>query len=1124
MAQGLCMSLLGDVHIARDDVPVTGFVSGKALALLCYLAVAGRAHFRPALAGLLWGDMPEADALMNLRQALTNLRRLVGPHLNITRQQVAFNHDSPYWLDVERFEARLAGGTPDAGIEPLQEAVELYRGDFMAGFYVRDAPAFEEWMLAQAARLRTSALGGLHKLALMYARQGDYEQGIATTRRLLELEPWHEEAHRQLMLLLARAGRRGAALAQYQTCHQVLAEELGVEPAAETTALYDRIQAAEAAGRPNLPPQPTSFVGRQAEVAEIQYLLLDEPDCRLLNLVGPGGIGKTRLALAAATQAFDTFPQDTYFVSLMPVGEVEFIVPAMAEALHFTFYGQADPKDQLLDYLRHKTLLLVVDNFEHLRAGAGLLSDILRQAPQVTVLATSRERLNLQEEWVYEVQGLPFPADDVKTSEVLPTLGGKPGEDSEVLTPYSAIELFLQRAHQAQVSFAPSAAEAADMVRICQLVEGMPLGLELAAPWIRSLSCREIADEIERSLDFLTSRLQNVLERHRSLRVVFEQTWKRLSAAERAVLSRLSVFRGGCTRQAAEQVAGATLPVLSSLVDKALLRHTNTGRYELHELIRQFAEAQLQTDPEAVQQAQRRHRDYFIAFLEARTGGVKERRQFETLAEITADIDNVRLAWRGAVANRESEAIERSAECLFIYHLYRNGYDEGLLEFGRAVSTFAALPDAHAGDVWPKELFIPDEKKNLLGLLLAGYGYFLAHRRDLQKGQILLEQTLSLLRGKAPGDRRQEAFALLWLGWAHYFQGQIIEGQRCARESLIHLTEIADHWGEGWALLLLGCCVREGRPAEAAEVFRTGLTLCQKSGDQIVLSYLSYNMGAVNRELGRYAQAQQHIDLAVTISEKLNNFIGLGYTLFGRGRLEIDQGKYRQAINTLQLALTYFNKVGTVHASRALIWLGQAHHLQGDYDLAAQLYGQGLEALKAADSKLSLTHCLNYLGCLWLDQGKLHQAEQFQRESLALLQEIGQEPAIIAATLRYLGQVMLASGKHRHTEARDHFRQALELATQYQLAPLALDICRSVAQLLAQTEEIEQAVELLALVEQHEASTFETRKKARQFLAALTDQLPAEMAGAAQARGQTRDVWGATQDLLVEFLSPDLID
>jgi predicted ATPase len=222
----------------------------------------------------------------------------------------------------------------------------------------------------------------------------------------------------------------------------------------------------------------------------------------------------------------------------------------------------------------------------------------------------------------------------------------------------------------------------------------MPLGIELAAAWIRSLRCRDIAVEIEQSFDFLTTTLRNMPERHRSLRVVFEQTWQRLSVAERAVLRQMSLFRGGCTREAAEQVTQATLGVLSSLVDKALVRRINTGRYELHELIRQFAETQLQTDPEMTQQAQKRHRDYFVAFLEAKTSGVKGRTQKETLLEIKTDIDNVRLAWRRVVAEQDANALERCAECLFVYYIYGNGYDEGQKEFRRAASAFANVADA----------------------------------------------------------------------------------------------------------------------------------------------------------------------------------------------------------------------------------------------------------------------------------------------------------------------------------------------------------------------------------------------------------------------------------------------
>ena len=244
MANELHLTLLGNPEVRRDGVPVTNLRSRKAMALLCYLAVTGRPHRRSFLVGLLWGQMPEAHARNNLSKALTHLRRAVGSHLHISRRELAFDRERPYWLDVEAFEQSASAL---ADIEGLQRAVELYRGDFLEGFYVHQSPAFEEWVLAQRARLRELALQALHTLATHHSRRGTAGHATAMqyTTRLLALDPWREEAHRQLMVLLARSGQRSAALAQYQTCFQALADELGVEPAEETVALYEQIRAGQ---------------------------------------------------------------------------------------------------------------------------------------------------------------------------------------------------------------------------------------------------------------------------------------------------------------------------------------------------------------------------------------------------------------------------------------------------------------------------------------------------------------------------------------------------------------------------------------------------------------------------------------------------------------------------------------------------------------------------------------------------------------------------------------------------------------------------------------------------------------------------------------------------------------
>ncbi|MGH2523303.1 MAG: BTAD domain-containing putative transcriptional regulator, partial [Anaerolineales bacterium] len=356
----LTLKLFGKPQVSLGGAAVTGFISAKAQALLFYLAVTGRPHTREALAGLLWGEMPEAQAGKNLRNALSNLRTLAGPYLLITRDEVALNRESPYWLDVEVFLTALAGDLSKRALETLHNAVELYQGDFLEGFHVAEALALEEWMLGQRSLLKGLMVQALHTLVVKHLEREEYAAGIDYANRLLTLEPWREETHRHLMILLARSRQRSAALAQYEACRQVLAAELGVEPMPETTALYRRLTAAAAPPPHNLPPQPTAFVGREAELAETARYL-NNPNAQLLTLVGPGGIGKTRLALQAAARCVEPeanveprFVDGVFFVPLAADstlgagGPQASLIAAMADALHFDFQGPVHPQAQLL--------------------------------------------------------------------------------------------------------------------------------------------------------------------------------------------------------------------------------------------------------------------------------------------------------------------------------------------------------------------------------------------------------------------------------------------------------------------------------------------------------------------------------------------------------------------------------------------------------------------------------------------------------------------------------------------------------------------------------------------------------------------------------------------------------
>ena len=400
----LSLSYLGAPQITRDNALIENFISNKVPALLAYLAVTRRAHTRDKLAALLWGEISDADAKNNLRQALTNLRKIADQELTITRDSIEFSGDC--FLDSVQFELDIKTASsldPIPASVILTDSLRLYRGDFLEGFHIRDAPDFEDWMLAERARLRELALQTLHTLTQFHTQRGHFTEAISFASRLLSFDPWREEAHRQLMLLQARTGQWTAALAQYETCKKILEKELGVEPALETTSLYERIRSARQASRHNITASSTEFIGREIELENLRQRLAD-PACRLITLTGLGGIGKTRLAQETARACADMFINGAWMIPLAAV-EVDGLVPAIGNSFDFPF-TKGDAKKQLLNYLRQKELLLVMDNFEHLLESSALVSEILQAAPDAKILVTSRARLDIEGEWVVELSGL----------------------------------------------------------------------------------------------------------------------------------------------------------------------------------------------------------------------------------------------------------------------------------------------------------------------------------------------------------------------------------------------------------------------------------------------------------------------------------------------------------------------------------------------------------------------------------------------------------------------------------------------------------------------------------------------------------------------------------------------
>jgi predicted ATPase/DNA-binding SARP family transcriptional activator len=750
------------VQVEKEGSVVRDFESRKALALLGYLARHDQPVSRSHLAGLFWGDKEEARGRRNLSRELSQLSAHLPGCFQADYHTVQFLPPNICWVDTLAFAELVRSGVEKTQLsfsskakppsepikivtdwfpyhlaegihsEKLAQAVALYRGDFMTGYFLDDCPEFEAWLVREQEGWRRQITELLERLIAYHARQGGNDQALFYARRWLELEPWRERAHRYLMILLAQRGERTAALAQFEICRRALAEELAVDPGQATVALYEQIRAGELRGgavptggfaqeqrsrgeiftAAPLPPRPpadplassapvplhqvptpaTSFIGREEELAQIAAHFND-PACRLLTLVGPGGVGKTRLAVQAAWQATrpspkagargtPSFADGVYFIPLDALSSAEFLVSTLADALNFTFYSGANPTNQLLNFLREKRLLLVLDNFEHLLAGAELIADILKQVPQVKILVVSRERLNLQEEYLLPIQGLKVSETDIhpRASKTRSRLA---------LEEYSAVQLFLQRAQTVNSGFTLSEAEKLCVAHVCRLTEGTPLAIELASAWLRLLSCQEIAQEIEQNLDFLTTSLRNVPERQRSLRAVFDYSWQLLSAEERRVFRQLAVFTGGFQQEAARQVIGASLPLLLTLVDKSLLRRTETGRYTRHLLLWQYAAEKLAETPQEKEKIQDLHGHYYAAFLHERAARLKGGQQRESLAEIGLEIENIRAAWRWAVERGQINSLDQALESLFHFYDMRSWFQEGAEMFGLAAASLA---------------------------------------------------------------------------------------------------------------------------------------------------------------------------------------------------------------------------------------------------------------------------------------------------------------------------------------------------------------------------------------------------------------------------------------------------
>ena len=771
--------------------------------------------------------------------------------------------------------------------------------------------------------------------------------------------------------------------AQHATFVRVARGELGTDRLGHLSTLLHPpgVSPTSAASRKNLPVLPTPLIGRHRELADLHQLISD-PQCRMLTLVGPGGIGKTRLAIEAASQLQDDFADGVYFVPLAPLDSSRFIVPVIAQSMGFAFLSSnsAEPKTQLLNYLQEKRLLLLLDNIEHLlkEPGIELFAELLACAPDVKLLGTSREPLNLQHEWVFAVHGLPVPEDPSSTQ----------------VSQDTSIELFLQRARRAHVGFDATTDDYPAILRICRLLDGTPLAIELAAAWVRTLTCEEIAQEIELGLDLLNSSARDLPARHRSMRAVFDHSWKLLSDDERRALARLSVFRGGFDREAAGRVAGAALGMLSALVAKSLVRRLETGRYDLHELIRQYATLYLEAEPTEAADARQQHYALYLALAEAAAPQLKGSGQLEWLRRLEEEHDNFRAALAWSLSNAADDAALRLAASLRWFWGMRGYFDQGRTWLIKALQQG---PDRSSGPA--------ARARALEGLALLDNAA--GNHAD---ARARAEQSAGMFREL--GDQQGLADALMVVGQALRWQGEAAPSHARLREALTLYRELGDQWSTARCLFRLGTSLADfGGDAAGRLMLDEASAILDDLGDKFLSGGVLGARGLIAFVAGDYISARSHLERGLEIAREMSDPWGMADALTNIGCILRVQGDHAAARSYLEEALYIYEQWGRgVWCADPLCALAENEIAQGNLSAARLHLDDACPCAERSGNKWLLVLTGYFDGLLAYYQGNLEHASALLEQTVTLARQSQYKPDL-ARSLVTLGRVRGAQGQ-----------------------------------------------------------------------------------------------------------------
>ena len=913
----------------------------KTLGLLIYLVVTGQPHRRDSLAALFWPDNDQSGARANLRRDISRLKKSLGEEaLVLEGDNVSWNPDFEIWLDIKDFQTKLdeaathghpAGSLCTGCSALLADSVHLYSDAFLSGFSLPDSAEFDEWQFFQAESLGRGLADALQKLVGWHAANGEFEPAISYARRWLAMDTLHEPAHQSLMRLYAWAGEQASAIRQYKECARLLRENLKLEPDAETRALYEAIlekrlpppqgiKAEEPVTtlEPSLsgfPSDISPFIGRGEEIDAIIEKLRRE-DARLITIVALGGTGKTRLSLEAAKRFLKEHPtispNGAVFFPLASVDKPDSLPYAIAKELGVFQGAQADPLSELVNFLRTRRMLLVLDNFEQLVEGASLLQELLSACPGIKMLVTSREPLHLSIEWRIDLGGLPYPQADTSDTDEL-----------------ESVQLFLQSAEQVKPDFVLNGDTRPLAYRLCAALAGMPLAIKLAANWLRVMSLEQIVAEVERSLDILTSQMRDIPARQRSMNAVFESTWGMLSTEEQRAFASLAVFRGGFSSEAAQQVAEVSPYLLAGLVDHGLVRFFDGSRYEVHELTRQFAASKMDKQEEARLVVRRRHSAYYLDLVVQQAPALYGQSPQSSLQTLKNNLANIQIAWDWAAMHWSLAELNPEIEPLTDFYEIA-----GFLVAGEGA--FRSAIQRHENNA------VEAIEKIALFTLCMHYALFLLFEGKITEAG---EQIAGIeAMAKSLNDPISLADAYQIKGLVLHHEEKRVESVTLFREAIAiyrtldfprRLTYALNHMGEGLSYLQ--------QPEEALACHEEAFQISQQTGEKRMEALSLSHMGVSYFYLSQFDQAIRHWEQAVESFEMVGDVRGIARTRNNLSYVFNRMGEYDKAMGHGEKALDIFTHIGDrLNEANTSDTLGEAYFALGEYEKARQCFEKAI--------------------------------------------------------------------------------------------------------------------------------------------------------------------------------------